>query len=376
MTPRLLLSIAAMFALRLLALALVDRMHPNLAQDYCQWDCSWYLQIVRSGYELRPETVAGMNYGQANWAFFPLFPILVRLTAVVMPVSVVLAGFITANLFLLLFVVMAVLYLPRRRPGADPLALAAFLLAFPYGLYFSVPYTESLFAFLAIAALFSLSVQPLAASAVFSGLISAARVPGVLFTPIIAIRAIGPVAAAWRAGDRRLAFGSAMAALLPIALAPLGLAMFMAYLYAHMGDGLAFAHVQAGWYRYTGSPFATLFDGLRYQDWRDAFAASTQCGAMSEVAAIAGLVLAGRLFLLRLWPEGWVLAGTIFLALSAGLVSMPRFVFANPVFLVFLFDWLWQSAWFRRCYLPFLAACALLQLYFARCWLEGYAFLL
>ncbi len=376
MTPRPLLSITGMFALRLFALALVDRLHPGLARDYCQWDCGWYVDVVRNGYALEPQAVTSVTYGQANWAFFPLYPLLLGTVALLLQVSLYVAALLTANLFLFMFVILAMLYLPQRRPGANPVALAAFLLAFPYGLYFSLPYTESLFACLATAALLSLSARRLTATAGLGMLLSATRIPGILFTPIVVIRALTPAASAWRNGDRILACSCAADALLPIALAPLGLFLFMGYLYLHMGDGLAFAHIQLGWDRHAGSPFTTLLHGLAFHDWHLAFARSAQSGAVCEMAAIAGLVVSLRLLFLKLLPECWLLLGTILLAAASGLGSMQRFVFANPVFLIFLFDWLWQSAWARRCFVPLLAACALLQLYFARCWLEGYGFLM
>ncbi len=97
---------------------------------------------------------------------------------------------------------------------------------------------------------------------------------------------------------------------------------------------------------------------------------------MNEYASLAGLALCVRLGFLRLWPECWVLGGTILLALSAGLVSMERYVLANPVFLIFLFDWIWQSATIRRFFVPLLVACAAVQLYFAHCWLGAYGFLM
>ena len=42
----------------------------------CQWDCGWYLGIVQHGYDAAPHLVDG--WWQANWAFFPLYPLLVR----------------------------------------------------------------------------------------------------------------------------------------------------------------------------------------------------------------------------------------------------------------------------------------------------------
>lgn len=51
----------------------------GLANLLCSWDCDWYLGIVKVGYQLQPE---GHDAGDAaNWAFFPLFPLLTRALA-------------------------------------------------------------------------------------------------------------------------------------------------------------------------------------------------------------------------------------------------------------------------------------------------------
>lgn len=48
----------------------------NFADGLCRWDCQWYVRIVEEGYD--PFPVPSMiNAG--NWAFFPLFPLLVAL---------------------------------------------------------------------------------------------------------------------------------------------------------------------------------------------------------------------------------------------------------------------------------------------------------
>src|SRR5438132_1535168 len=42
---------------------------------WCRWDCGWYVQTAQAGYMLAP-LADGSN--QANWAFWPLFPLLIR----------------------------------------------------------------------------------------------------------------------------------------------------------------------------------------------------------------------------------------------------------------------------------------------------------
>ena len=41
----------------------------------CSWDCGWYQNIAEHGYHAQPTE---HPLGEANWAFFPLFPLLAR----------------------------------------------------------------------------------------------------------------------------------------------------------------------------------------------------------------------------------------------------------------------------------------------------------
>jgi hypothetical protein len=271
---------------------------------------------------------------------------------------------------------LAVLYIPLRRPECNPFALAAFLFAFPLGLYFSMTYSESLFAFLSVLAMYNLRRDRVTGTAVIAGLLSATRSPGIMFTPVVAVRALTPAFIAFKAGDYRLARLRMMDALLPIAIAPIGLFLFMAYLYAHVGDGLAFAHVQVAWQRTMASPFSTLFDNLHDHDWGVAFSKVVQSNAVCEYSAVAGCIVCARLCFLRFWPECCVLAGAILLAASAGLTSLQRYVLVNPIFLIFVFDWFWSVKPFRFGLAPLLLASVALQLFFVHRWLDGYFFLI
>ncbi len=42
----------------------------------CEWDCEWYRHTIQDGYD--PEPRLRPDHDFANWAFFPLFPLLAR----------------------------------------------------------------------------------------------------------------------------------------------------------------------------------------------------------------------------------------------------------------------------------------------------------
>lgn len=47
----------------------------NLISNLCRWDCGWYRSVIADGYNTADFSAVS---GQANWAFFPLFPLISR----------------------------------------------------------------------------------------------------------------------------------------------------------------------------------------------------------------------------------------------------------------------------------------------------------
>lgn len=51
----------------------------NFWSDLQGWDVGWYTNIIINGYQKVPNTEMGSpTYAQANWAFFPLMPLIMR----------------------------------------------------------------------------------------------------------------------------------------------------------------------------------------------------------------------------------------------------------------------------------------------------------
>ncbi|MBZ0113653.1 MAG: hypothetical protein K8J08_14405, partial [Thermoanaerobaculia bacterium] len=115
------------------------------ATPLARWDAGWYRSIAADGYFWDETT------GVGNVAFFPLFPILVRvLSASGLPLfwaATVLAhaGFVAAVILLERCREL------RRGTAGDPSPLLA-LLAFPWAFFLLAPYSESLFLALALGA--------------------------------------------------------------------------------------------------------------------------------------------------------------------------------------------------------------------------------
>ena len=355
---------AAAAALIALRLAVYAALAPNgLARDLCQWDCDWYLSIAESGYDSAPHLVRGS--WQANWAFFPLFPLLVRWMAALASIAPMIAGAAVATLALWAFTVLGWLYRVRTRPNADPWPWLLLLAAWPYGFYFDAAYSESLYAALTVACLLALETgRPWLAAAACAS-VTATRPTGVLLAIWFGLHRL------WRARLARSPM-EAVRLLAPAVLAPLGIIGFMAFLWQHVGNPFAFATIQSAWGHTLRNPVAVLLDALRAADPRNG-----HIGLIYLVGwALLGLGAAGLLAAKRRPAEAWLCAATVLMALLSGVVwSMPRFVACSPAFLLAAADVL-EAMPSSNGRAILLLAFAAVQVVFLLGWFRGAAFLM
>jgi hypothetical protein len=218
--------------------ALADPLLAPLAR----WDSVWYLRIADSGY--------GDSAPRA--AFFPLYPLLVR--AVATPFGASEGALLLAAYALSLAAFAAALFLLYRltelelgRRLARPTLLL--LAVFPAAVYFGAPYSESLFLLLAVGAFYAARSGHWAWAGTCAGLASATRSAGLLL--------LIPLAIVWWDSMPRRGRDAAW-----LALAPLGIAAYAAWLGLVEGDALRFLDVQEAWSRELTVPLAGAWDGL------------------------------------------------------------------------------------------------------------------
>lgn len=313
-------------ALRLLAYAIAGEAWGGLAAAMCHFDCDWYVRIATEGYGADTEWA---DFGATpHWAFFPLYPLLLRALSWALPLPVRLEGVLLSSLCLIGFLLVGLAYLRATRGVVRfPLWLGAVLLL-PNTHFFAALYTEALFALLATACLLALRRDRPHLAAGLAALASATRPTGIVLTFIIAGTLLPR---AWAAPNRSRALADA---LLPIAFAPLGLSAFMLAQYLELGDALAFSHVQMHWGRHWQGPFAVFINGLAAWDWAALAGPMAQASASYDAAwGLLGLIVAGVLAWRRYFAEAVLLAVCVLLPASTGHDSLPRFVATNPAFL-------------------------------------------
>jgi Mannosyltransferase (PIG-V) len=203
-----------------------------------RWDSTWYLGIAHSGY-------AGPSS-----AFFPLYPLLVRVVAAVSAPGALLVASYVVSLAALLGALYLMYRLVALELGSGRLARDAVLMLtlFPGSLWLGAPYSESLFLLLSVGAFYAARTERWAWAGVCAALASATRSAGiVLVVPLLLLW--------WGSRERRLRD------LGWIALAPVGLLAYSIYLAAAIGDGFAYLHLQDVWFRSFAGPFGAVPDG-------------------------------------------------------------------------------------------------------------------
>ena len=293
--------------------------HRTVFANFCQWDCGWYSRVVYGGYSLPPRNEEGQY--TAGWAFFPLFPITIRALEDIVHIDPTTIVVITSKLEFFTAILTFLLWLRPYLEGLKEYFLAAAIVAFnPYLIYGHSGYSEPLYFTVCCLGFWALEQQKWILAGVFGAALSATRLVGLSFVVVYAIaafRQLGPGALK----DRSLRLW------LGIVLCPLGLALFGIYLHHHVGDALAFAHVQSAWGRISTDPITSLVESIRLRGWFRIWA----------LMGIAGLLLSAWLIWRRA-EYGIFLAISILLPLSTGVTwSLARYMWWQPPLLLVIF---------------------------------------
>lgn len=189
---------------------------PRLLYAFAHFDGLHYTSIAQMGYE---------TYEQA---FFPLYPLLIRLVSYILPIHELISGIILSNL---LFIIgMISLYLTVRKLYTESIALWTFifLLVFPTSFFFNTLYTESLFLAISMTGvLFFINNKKLHGAFCFAAS-TLTRLVGI-FNPILLFLKVK--------GVKRI---SKKEIILITTFSFLGLFAYMLYLYISTGDPLFF----------------------------------------------------------------------------------------------------------------------------------------
>lgn len=292
--------------LEITTLKKMHHLHPPLVHFFTQLDSVWYLSILGRGYDVVPIT---WNL-HANYVFFPLLPLLIK-GLTYLGLSAIAAGLLLCNAC---FFAALCLFYRFLETECDTVTARSgtLLLAFsPYNIYFMSIYTESLFFLLTLGCWMAGRQRSWWLLGLSGALMAATRPNGIMILPFALWFAWDDYAAAKKTGSAPLL------TYWPILLIPLGLIAYMAYLYVHTGDMLAFVHNQIYWCNRTGWHLDALAPELHQR---------LQGYAYELVVFFLGLALSGFLMKKRFYKEGWfILVFTMPAVLSGSFTSLARF---------------------------------------------------
>jgi Gpi18-like mannosyltransferase len=215
--------------------------NPKFMEIFAAWDSGWYWDIASHGYYFRTD-------GPSSIAFFPLYPILMRIAAAPFgggPGATWIAGIVVA--FLAYASALVTLHrLAFRLLGSREAArrTIVYVVVFPWSFFFTRVYSESVFLLTSVLAVTAAYDRRWWRAGVWGALATLTRPNGILIALPLALLAILD-----RPGLRSLA-----ARTMALALIPLAFTGFCAYAYTLSGDPLGWMSAQAHWTYSLGHP--------------------------------------------------------------------------------------------------------------------------
>ncbi len=256
------------------------------------WDAEWYKEMAEEGYKFPRAT------GMANWAFFPLYPMLCALIRVITRgyINTYAIGMFVSNVCIIIAVYYAVRFawieLDVNKYGRIDIEniIIFLMLAGPCAVYYGSMYTESLFTMCVVLCFYNTKKKNYMAAAVFAALASATRIVGCTLMVVLLTDMYVNVYKQQEDKEGRVMTSikclikdvlSDAKKFLALAICPLGIFVYMTFLKWFCGDAWAFYHVQKAWRTQKLFPVIEVL----------VKSCTGRLGVMSDVKQINGIIL-------------------------------------------------------------------------------------
>jgi hypothetical protein len=282
-----------------------------------RWDAVHYLAIAKQGYQ------------GTDMAFFPLYPLLIRILGRLVGNHLI-AGILISNASFFFGLLYLYKLLEHEYDRSVARRAIFYVSIFPSALFFSAVYTESLFFMLTVASFYYMRAHRWWLAGIIGFFAAMTRVEGVLL--------VVPFFIEWYA-QYKPKLTAHLAQLIPGGIIPLGLFTYMAYLWVLVGDPLYFSHVQIHWNRHFAPPWVSIINSFH----QIAHATTGQTVANQTIELVFTALMVGVLI------GGWkqlrpsyiaYMALSILIPMStSSLMSMPRFALVLfPMFAILARD--------------------------------------
>jgi len=278
-----------------------------------RWDAVHYIDIATVGYH------------GTDMAFFPLYPLLIAVAAPLIGNHLI-AGLLISNVALF-FGLLFLYKLVEHEYDRTVARRAIFYISiFPTAIFFSAVYPESLFFMLTVASFYYMREHRWWLAGAIGFFAALTRVEGILL--------VVPFAMEWAAAYKN-DLRQSLDRLAPIALIPLGVLLYMGYLWVLIGDPLYFSHVQIHWNRHFAAPWTSVVNAFhKIAIARQAQTLANQALELVFTALMIGVLIAG----FRKLKPSYIayMALSILVPMStSSLMSMPRFALVLfPMFVI------------------------------------------
>jgi Gpi18-like mannosyltransferase len=217
-----------------------------------RWDTIWYTKIAEQGYSSNDLSVA----------FFPLFPLLIKIVSPLTANNFVAAGVIISSLAALVSFALLYKFTTALYGEATARRTVLYLAAFPTAFFLFAAYTESLFLALTLGALLAANAQRWEFGAVLGGLAALTRPQGILL--------IVPLAVEFFLQYRRREVS--LVRVLNLGIVLVGALSYLIFLTVKFQDPWLWFKVQSWWHRASlpwesiGAAFTQIFHSTNFVD--------------------------------------------------------------------------------------------------------------
>jgi hypothetical protein len=277
-------------------------------------DALWFLRIGTSGY----------LPGDGSAAFFPLYPLAIRIVAWLPGVGPLGAALLISNAAF--FAALVLLHGLTRLEFSEETARTSviFLAIFPTAFFFLAPYTEAPFLLLSVAAFWFARRDRWVAAAVVGALAALTRSVGILLLPALVVEAL----LQWRQFGRPLI--PRLTAALSVIDGPL---LYLLYWKVRFHDSWAPVHVQGNWGRRWTLPTTALWHALQNADRYGTY-------WLIDVLVV-GVILAAVIAGVRMLRLSYLTYAALSLLLPMTDPFPPRPLMSMPRFVVVIFPAFW-----------------------------------
>jgi len=208
---------------------------------WARWDTGWYASIATKGYYLKE--------GNSNVAFFPLYPLLLKLPNSLFKLDVMWAGFFISIISFIVALYylykLVILDLDEKQTKRSLI----YLLLLPASFFFISVYAESLFLLEIVLSFYFARKNKWILAGIFGFFASLTRLPGIILLPVLLVEYLA---------QKNYKLKNIRFDISWLLLIPLGLLSFMFYLWQKFNDALLFIHNQTTYLRNFTWPYKVI----------------------------------------------------------------------------------------------------------------------